>query len=401
MTLSETSRAVEWLGQFEVDDRPAAKALLDSMLFVLGGEVIAGVRHLVEQFLQRQVGRTPVALVPVLAEEDLRDYAGEKIPRGSNPTVFGDFDPGQQLEAEPGSEALMAHLIREVKRGMAKEQFVPTPLTRDGMRDAQTRTLLCVTDYIGSGQQVADYVDAWCRNSSIRSWRSFGLMRIIVIAHVATVAGKALVEAHDGVDEVYVNEIAPSLRDACRLNPNVRNVCIRYAKRFRLSPALGHRETAGLFASSFSVPNNLPAILFRKSAGWNPFFDQRSVTASLAAELGNQRPAIDLPQRVEEAGRVRLARRLREELQDSHWRTYLAVLSLLPSSDHSLALDLGVNVEMIGAMRSALMNLELVNESGGLSDTGRRVLDRHRQKVRHVSAGLKPDDSPYYPWFKR
>lgn len=401
MRLSQTTRAAEWLRQFESDDRDAAVALLDTILFAPGGAVMTGVRQTIEQFLQREADRVPVVLLPVLAVEDMRGQDGVKLSPGAEPTVFAEFDPGQLLDSEPGSEALFAQQIREVKRGLPKNLFVPTPLTRDAMRDSRARTLICVTDYIGSGQQVTEYVDAWYRHSSIRSWRSLGLLKIVVVAYAATRGGKEAVRSHRGVDAAYVKEIVPGIAEVSFVDSRVHEICRRYAKRGKLGTPLGYRDSAGLFASSFSVPNNLPAILIRRSSTWTPFFDGRSVTANLAEELGSQRPVVDVPQRVEDAGRIRLATRLRESPSEMRWQTHLSVLSLLPATEEELALKLGVEVERIEQLVDALTRLNLINEEGRPTEAGRQALDRHRRKPRRVSAELHHDPSPYYPRLKR
>lgn len=63
MKLSETSRAKEWLEQFEDDDRSGAIALLDAIRFVPGGTVITEVRTLLEKLVEEGELEQPVALV--------------------------------------------------------------------------------------------------------------------------------------------------------------------------------------------------------------------------------------------------------------------------------------------------------------------------------------------------
>lgn len=164
---------------------------------------------------------------------------------------------------------------------------------------------------------------------------------------------------------------------------------------------LGYNDSAGLFASSFSVPNNLPAILIRGSARWTPFFNRRSVTASLAEEFGTQRPLPDASQHVEDAGQIRLAVRLRDQRIAVRWHAHLAMLALLPATDDELSLKIGLDVENVSQIRDALTRLNLADDTGRLTATGRQTLERFRRKPRRSSAELHPDPSPYYPRFKR
>ena len=399
MKLSETTRAAGWLEQFDADDRPAAIALLDGLRFVPGGEVVAGARRSIERLLSARPHRLPVALVPILSIEDM--HVGEGVDADAL-TVFREFDPAQSIDNEPGSEALIAQLIGQIRRGSAGASLVPPPLTLKTMEDSNVRTLMCVTDYIGSGKQVLEYLATWYRHPTIKSWRSFGWLRIEVVAHAATTSGKRAVESSPLVDLLEVNEIAPGIKELRKapMGDKVEEVCRIYAKRARLGLPLGYRNSAGLFATSFSVPNNLPAILIRRSNHWTPFFDGRSVTAALSDEIGNQRPEVDVPRQLELDGQMRLAARYRDGGRGRPWKTHIAMLGLLPRADDELALALGADMLELQAIRRSLESLEMIDASGNLTATGYETLSSHRRKPRRISASLTPDPSPYYPRYK-
>lgn len=402
MKPSETSRGLVWLEQFEKDDRQAAARLVDAIRFVPGGDVIAGVRRATESFISSHAEQIPVALAPILAREDMRSHLGTHIP--DQPIVFTHFDPSQDLDSEPGSEALMAHLIREVRRATPREMLVPTPLTIEGLKNARARTLVCLTDYIGSGQQVSSYVDAWCRHPTIRSWRSYGLIKIVVIAYAATAAGRRLTEADRHVDELEVVEVVPARdhRTSAVADPKIEEVCRLYARRGGLNgPPLGHGGSAGLFASSFSVPNNLPAILIRRSSRWTPFFTGRSVTAELSEEIGEHRPDVDMSEELARVGETRLAARYRNGHVDPRWHEIVGIMALLPKGDDEIALAIGSTLREVRKIRTVLADLCLIDESGRLTSAGKQVLASHRRKARIVSAGLNSDASPYYPRLTR
>ena len=402
MKLSMTARAAEWLDQFEVDDRAGAVALLDAVRFIPGGDVVAGVRRTVERFIAENGEQLPVALVPVLSDEDLIRPVGAEVD--ARATAFIDFDPAQPLANNPGSEALIAQLIGELRRSSAAAWISPTPLTLDEMRDLRVRTLVCITDYVGSGQQVLDYVATWYRNTTIKSWCSFGWMKIVVVAYAATLAGKRALDASKLIQDVQVVEIVPGINELRRAGPEgkAEEVCRVYAKRGKVRPALGHRGSAGLYASSFSVPNNLPAILIRRSDRWMPFFDGRSVPADLADEIGEHRPDADLPGHLEEAGQLRLAARHRDGYIESRWQNFVGVLGLLPRPDEELALALGLDLRAIRNVLESLERLSLIDGSRAVTPAGRRELSAQRRKARSGASVLTPPDpSPYYPRYTR
>lgn len=397
MKLSMTSRAADWLDQFEPDDRVGAVALLDAVRFVPGGDVVTGVRRAVERFVSEHAERLPVALVPVLSDEDLIRPDGAEVD--SQATAFVDFDPAQPLANNPGSEALIAQLIGELRRATVGASILPAPLTLENMRQSRVRTLVCVTDYIGSGRQVLDYVAVWTRNPTIRSWCSFGWLKIVVIAYAATLAGKRALNASKNIHQVEVIEIVPGINELRRATPDGRaeEVCRIYAKRGRVGPPLGHGGSAGLYASSFSVPNNLPGILIRRSSRWMPFFDGRSVPVDLADEIGDYRPDVDLPAALESAGQLRLAARHRDGHIALRWQDFIAVLGLLPRTDEELAVALGRDLGATRSILQSLHGLALIDGSRAVTPAGRRVLASQRRKPRGGASVLTPNPAPYYP----
>lgn len=343
----------------------------------------------------------PVALVPVLSLEDFQRSDGEVAD--ARPTAFIDFDPAQPIANNPGSEALIAHLIGELRRGTLGASIVPAPLTLAAMSSCRARTLVCVTDYIGSGQQVLNYVATWYRNTTIKSWRSYGWLKIVVIAYAATEAGKCAVDTSNHIDQVEVLEITPSVDRLRQSDPSgkAEEVCRVYAKRGRVGPALGHRDSAGLFASSFSVPNNLPAILIRRSRRWVPFFDGRSVTAELADEIGDYRPDPNLSGQLEDAGQSRLAARHSDGHIEPRWRYFISALALLPRSKEDLALSLGLDLTTTQLILETLKQLNLIDGNSMITPAGRQELRLQRRKPRHGSSLLTPNASPYYPGYSR
>ncbi|WP_152229031.1 MULTISPECIES: hypothetical protein [Arthrobacter] len=400
MELSKTRRAAEWLKQFEVDDQAAAMALLDGVRFLQGGEVITGIRRSIEELLVDHQERFPVALVPIISSEDM--IREEGADDDAELTTFSGFNPAQPIANNPGSEALVAQLVREVRNASPSAAIFSAPLTLEGMRTSKVHTLLCVTDYIGSGQQVLDYVETWCRNRTISSWRSFKWLQIGVVAYAATSAGKSAVEASPYINFTKVTEIAPSIREIenSYLGAKVLEVCRVYAKRGKIWPPLGYRDSGGLFASSFSVPNNLPAILIKRSKRWEPFFDGRSVSTSLSDEIGSHVPGVNIPQQLFDAGQVRLAARHRDGHIDRPWQTHMIMLGLLPRTEEQLALALGIHLPAVRAILVSLERLQLIDAQGRPSSAGFRALASHRRKPRRTPALLTPDPSPYYPRYR-
>ena len=400
MKHSETPRGQGWLRQFELDDQLSAARMLDSVHFVQGGTMLNGVRRQAEEVLEAQACVGQIAMAPVLSEEDMAHLGGG--PSDEKKVAFRNFYPDQKIGSDPGSEALIAHLIREIGRVPGHTGLLSgADLTLAQLAAARTRTLVCLTDFIGSGKQVLRYVEAWQRNETIRSWRSLGWLRIIVVAYAATMSGYRAVQRCKYIDELKVDRIVPTISEEFSKDEVVEivNICNIYAKREgRDREAMGFKGSAALFASSYSVPNNLPWVMIGSGRSWEPFFYGRSVTAELAVQLGESRPSVDFSTALGGARRNRLRSRFADDEVRSKWQPFLAMLSIMPRSNERIAAKLDCSIPEVERMRRSLEGLGLATPDGAISARGREALRSHGQKKRHMTASLAPSTSPYYPW---
>lgn len=402
MKPSETPRGTAWISQFEIDDREAAARLLDAVRFVSSGELLDGIRGELTQFLKENPGGLPAALVPVMSEEDMQPLHGKTLR--SDPTVFVDFDPSQHLSGDPGSEAFVAQLIREVRKGAEfRGQIAKFPISAETFKLEKIRALVCVTDYVGSGRQVQTYVNAWHRHTSIRSWRSLGWLKIYVVAFAATQGGLTLLEQHPHIDGVRVVEIARSLGDQKDPleDPKVAAICRLYAHRGKLKgDAIGYRGTGGLFASSLSVPNNLPAILVRYSKNWTPFFDGRSAPMELIKELGDFRPPVKLSAGLSRHDEPNKPVPPTRNQAHSRWEPWITLLSMMPRSEAKLASATGWPLAEVSAITQTLRELGLTDDDGTRTPSGDAAISNYKRRRHSVTARLQADTSPYYAWQK-
>lgn len=397
MKPSSTTRGGQWLAQFDPPDAPLAAKIIDSLRFAPSGDVLAGVRRLIESLVDSGQVVHPTALLPALSIEDIEFPRGAPTPQ--SPVVFADFDPSQGLSGAPGSEALMANVIREINRA-APKLYARHPITLKKLRDRRVRNIVVVTDYIGSGQQILDYVGTWTRNSTIRSWRSGGFIKIIVVAYAVTPEGRSLVEASPAVSQLEYLEIAPTVYDwnLVLKNPDIVELCSRYAKRAGLSgDPMGYRGSGGLFVSALSVPNNLPAILIRQSPTWTPFFHGRSARSELSDELGTYTPGADYAALLRGRRQTRLAARVDEDAIPVRWRMFVVALALLPASEDQLARAMGISVSECRTLLDTLKRLGLVDGMGKVTPGGSIALAHHRRKGRVSPPVPTPTASAYYP----
>ena len=92
-------------------------------------------------------------------------------------------------DPQVGSEGLIASLITQLCRER-RDQFLNHP-GPDSIRRKKLRAFFLITDFIGSGERVCDYLTAAWRVASVKSWSSFHLLRFEVIAYSATDKGSA------------------------------------------------------------------------------------------------------------------------------------------------------------------------------------------------------------------
>lgn len=389
--------------QFDESDRRLAQILLDTVRFVTVSEIMRAIGLKLERYTHSGTVQEKLAIVPVFSEEDFTPlFVGPFREEG--PAMFREFNPCQNLSAAPGSEALVANLIRGVGRRQPEGSTVVPAFDLDDLREHQVRTVVCVTDFIGSGQQVVDYVNAWYRNATIKSWHSYRKIRFDVLAYSATASGLARVKNNPRVREVSVVEMAPSL-DSPLLDSertNIENLCRIYRKRGRLKDKpLGYASSGALFASEISVPNNLPPILRCRSSRWRPFFEGRSVSPALATELAS-RVIGSLPRTVDNSRKTDLDNvRARSGLPRLDWRPHLEVLQQGGLTNEELAEQLGRPVDAVSASRKFLLGLGLICPNGQATDAGIDALKAGNRRPRQISAGLHGSLSPYYPDLRR
>ena len=298
----------------------------------------------------------------------------------------------------------MGNVVREATRGVHAKKLLHPSETLESLRSRRCRSILLATDYSGSGNQLVDYATTLTRNSTIRSWRSGGFLTINVLAFAASSAAIKRMSRQDSpIDSVWEVEVAPVIGGSSgdpAFGRDAVDLCRRYS--LHAEGSLGYRSSGGLFATDGGAPNNLPAVLRRKSSHkWKGFFEGRSVPAGLALQLGDYRPSIPPTQVASDAGQHRAAAVLSAEPSArSGSDRLLAVIALSkggPKVEHALAERLAVSSNEIRSDLETLRSIGLMDEDNRLTAAGERELTVRRRRERVVAPLLVGDDSPYYP----
>lgn len=393
---SETARGERWLTNFLPEDRPAATQLLDAIKLARLSTIRVALLARVTELADAGEIREPAMLVSALSIEDLRgpDRGGRRA------VAFDNFGLGDAISATPGSEGFVGNLLREALRS---RRWLPPTAPLNELRAAKCGSVLLLSDYAGSGTQLRDYAMTLVRHPTIRSWRSGGFVRIQALAFVATsVATELLSSKGSPIDDFWPIEAAPTFDDrpwTARERQAVEELCLRYASG-RRDQALGYRSSCGLFAMDTSAPNNLPFVLRRVGAGWQPFFIDRAVPSDIPAELGDYSPGLDTGGLVTATGQQRFAWSVPLRSMRPDNANLLYVLALLNRRAHGsieLSAALGMPLDRTARLLASLEHLGLIDADHRITEAGRAEIVAAKRAPRRVAAPMNPRDEPYYP----
>ncbi|WP_422652969.1 phosphoribosyltransferase-like protein [Actinophytocola sp.] len=401
---SQTARGTTWLENFSEPDRPAAELLIDSLHVVDSTTIRMGLREQIDSLAGQLLPGTRAVLLPILSEEDITTsnrFKGRHV-------AYMTFLPGDPISSTPGSEGLVGHLIRDFtgdRPGREPSLWLHPSTDIDGLQQKRCHVFVLVTDYSGSGTQVQRYANTLVRHPRIRSWRSFGWIKIIVVAYSVSAAAHREIERTSSIDRLLVATPAPSFETAQwteEERKQIARICRRYlAPSIHDRAGLGFSGSAGLFVMHTGVPNNTPEILRSKRRGWHRFFDGPIFPPDLATELGGYAPQRDLVEVVNEANQPRLSRAFDSGRVRRPVELLLAILALIGHSSHTeTTIAHRLNISEVQVRRY----LDFLAESGFITllplrvtVAGRAELVLAKRMDRVATAHLEGSPVPYYP----
>ena len=391
----------QWLRNFDEHDVPTATVLLDSLRFVTLSRLRQGLVSRLSQLVEARELATPAVVLPERGLDDF-DLTAEEL---ESPVAYRDFHPGDEMSITPGSEGFVGAVLRDfpgVRRTQRDAPWIAPQATFEDLRERRCRSVVIVTDYIGSGGRVLDLAAAIARHPTIRSWRSFRWLDIHAATFASSPAAIDRLQNSDILASVWTVEGAPTFATAS-WTADVRDAIVDLCRTKCLinrHMALGYGGSAGLFVTERGAPNNLPAVLWQTAAGWEPLFPNRTVPTALARDLGGYRSGDSLTELAERVGQLRLGRNQRLDNMRGTSRSLLRALLLLergPRDTIALAAELALDVTDTEALRECLKQLGLIDATGAITDRGRGEIAANKRGMRRTTAGLSGSDAPYYP----
>lgn len=386
---SETNEGRRWLANFPPDDLRAATILLDSLHFISATSFRAGLTDLLSEVIEDHETESPIVIYPVRPPPKDSDY----------------FEPAPERPwtEDAGSEHIVANIITETVRRYKASHQVSAHGSIEQLRHLKARTIILVEDYTGSGSTISSYLDRWWANPTIKSWRSLGLIRFILVVFACSSTAKAKLH-HRLLDDIRWVEYGLDFASAHwsdEERTSIRELCVKYARNRSL--ARGYKNSEGLIVIGHVLPNNLP-IIFRTGKGasgsWAGFFPSgsRRISPSQQLRLADYRPEADLEFL---AARLRHPRLAYGYLKDAPGARplllMLAALTRPPRTDDWLMQELEFTVYELQRILQGAQDLKLIDEHRHLTDQGRAVLRHAERKPRIVRFELHGSDEPYYP----
>ncbi|WP_432207369.1 phosphoribosyltransferase-like protein [Burkholderia pyrrocinia] len=405
----KTATRGEWLDQFSSSDRPFAEKLLNAVHVVSHDEFFNVMCTLIMGAFDRKEGA--VGLYP---EREVRKRLGvphrlfkERLSARKRPSrkkkrsAFGEapavFARMRGDRIEVGSEGVVASLIGQLARRQPNRYVsVPGPGL---IRKKHIRHFAVVTDFIGSGDRICDYLNSAWSVRSVRSWHSSKLIRFTVFAYSGTRQGVARIKNHPSSPTIVTAREAPTIRTQFD-RPDwsaLRNICVKY-NRGLPSRALGYQNGEVLLSFKHGCPNNVPAIFHDDTDKWKPIFLNRTsirTSDSLGSKLKEfdffaAFSALKFPEYAQGKKFLTLP------LQSKKLVLFLAALRAGLRSAEAQCDRLGLGLHELAALKILAMKHQLVTSENRLTDLGIGSLDTLLSNARDGNLRVTSPPSVYY-----
>lgn len=391
---SETHEAIEWLKQFSDEDRSVAAGWLDELTVISADTLRAKLLELIK----REAAQTPDTPIALYVERELAmrsqkpQYAFHqrtmKSPRSGRPVVRAHhtvpkirlLQPRRTLGPEAGSEAIIANLATNLVRSDPHKYFMnPGP---DKIREHGIATIFVLTDFVGSGDRIYKFLDAFWQHPTVKSWTSLKWIRFVVLAYSATSQGASRVKQHPSSAGIKWVAACPTIRTHYAEHEAriIEALCQRYDPIDK-DPveSLGYRGQGVMLVFAHTCPNNAPRFLYKKSRKgkkWQPLFAARSNTLTAFSPASS---AVRQHRRLAKLGAKSVGNRWALAGDQSHdvARGRLLVLASLKHGNRyreEISASTGLDLSVVEVALADLKSFGWVGKSNALTTEGHRNL---------------------------
>lgn len=202
-----SAHGLAWLAQFSRTDQATAIALVDKVRFIDETEFAQSIKTYLTDLLQQEPAFFPLALyvereIPKLNGVPKRLFAEPRRKRRRR--ITGSAEPWiyrtVNKSGEVGSEGVLRTLVTELQRSNPSQYI--SHGGPDVLRTKKPNTFVVLTDFLGSGQRVSDFLTSVWKLRTFRSWYSGKQIRFMVVAYAGTKEAKEKVQRHPSAPEV-------------------------------------------------------------------------------------------------------------------------------------------------------------------------------------------------------
>lgn len=393
-----------WIGQFAPEDQEEAVDLLRAMHLVSHNQFHQRLAQLIVRVLEE--GGGPIGL---FAEREVKFWRGRpnrlfKETAGAVKRAYGagpaPVAPLRNDSPQVGSEGIVAQLISDLCAQWPKVLFShPGPSV---IRKKAIRRLIVVTDFIGSGKRVCDYINSAWRVRSVRSWWSARATKgatIEVLAYSATSQGRLIVEQHPSAPTVHIAIACPTMQTSFRGTKleAVKLICKKYSPVQGEDP-LGFRSTGALLAFAHGIPNNAPIVFHKKNASWAPLFPARKSTRFGESFNDGTDDLEGVREKLRKMRQTRLAASnwpTRLQSRSRHLFMILAAVSSPPRNPEGISAKTAMTIIEIDDALSQALSHGWIDGRNRLTDDGHEQL-HHFRKEEKLDPPLPIDPPEFY-----
>ncbi|WP_055135006.1 phosphoribosyltransferase-like protein [Pseudomonas corrugata] len=396
-----TEKCDVWLEQFHSPhDKNLARKLLRKIRLVTDSESSLWLEEALTSncfeentaiYIERELQQTRSPLPPPMYKES--KSRPRRIEGAAAQAV-------QSLDYAPqtiGSEGKLATKIDQIC-SLHKGRLFLQPATSI-LRKKHIRNFVIVTDLIGSGKRVSRMLDSLWRLQSVKSWRSYKLIKFHVVCYSITQGAEEILIKHPARPNIIKKIVCPTLNysfdDSDEIEMKI--LCESYGS-FSRNP-LGFMRSGALIAFDDKVPNNMPAIFIESSKSlsnpWLPLFPNRrskgvvGTDSSIAVVEAEMLKLLDCEEILSAPGYKNLSEHSR-----------LAILYVAASScGYTEVSDFASLTDM--SIEQILKARKMASQKG-LMTSGKKVTSRGKQSLRKlvddgIAAVGKTHDVVYYP----
>lgn len=368
--ISKSAQAQVWLKQFDENDVPTAKKLLDSIILVNVATVFKELGELLDNFISDKM-QHKIALY-VSTEKTSDDYFIDDVDDDGNEVRR----PINISSSEMGSEGEITHFCRDYARSKKNVSSHPTI---EEMKEKKCKFIVLIDDFVGSGNRMNSFLNWIYSDKTIKSWHSYGFVKFVIISFAMTVVGANQLKKHPAIDYMLYSRQLDFGRKSWNETErkNIVALCEKYSfylkMRDKMTP-LGYEGTFSMLIFSYKCPNTVPPILWLgNKRKWKRLFNPRA-EFKMDADFSDAMDPINI---LKQIGHSRMAESLLVGRLNDEGKTIVLVLSLLASKNRKiddLSEILNLSVCDINKILEQCFNNKWINNSLYLTESGKNLL---------------------------